>query len=117
VMLKVTKQDTVFWYLTLTEKVTIANPTFLFSVKSRQTDNIKNFILADVSSYSERYNKFEFTEGDADNTILEVGEHLYTIYAQIDPNNLNPSNADEVVETGLLKVIPLRNDELFYQVN
>lgn len=116
-MLTITKQDSKFFYLTLTEKVTIANPTFLFSIKSRQTNNIKNFILTDISSYTDRYNKFEFTEGDADNTTLEVGEHLYTIYAQTDPSNLNPNNADEVVETGIMKVIPLRNDELFYQVN
>lgn len=115
-MINVTKQDSVFWYLTLTEKTTIANPTYLFSMKSRQTDNIKNFILADVSNYKDRYNKFEFTEGDTDAKTLEVGEHLYTIYAQSDPNNLNPANADEVVETGILKVIPLRNEELFYEI-
>jgi hypothetical protein len=48
---------------------------------------------------------------------LEVGEHEYRIYAQISSNNLNPSLADELVETGILKVLPLLNDELFYQVS
>ena len=110
-MLTITKQDTKFLYLTLSEKTTITNPTYLFSLKSRQTDNVKNFILADVSTFDERYNKFEFTEGDTDATTLDVGEHLYTVYAQIDPNN-----ADEIVETGIFKVIPLRNEELFYVV-
>jgi hypothetical protein len=115
-MLNITKQDTKVLYLTLTEKTTISNPTYLFSLKSRQTDNVKNFILTDISTYPERYNEFEFTEGDTEATTLEVGEHLYTIYAQIDPNNLNPNNSDEIVETGIFKVIPLRNEELFYEI-
>ena len=116
-MLKVTKQDSEYWYVTLTEKVTIANPYFLFSMKCRQTDAYKNFILTDVSTAKERYNKFLFDEGATDNTTLEVGEHEYRIYAQISSNNLNPSLADELVETGILKVLPLLNDELFYQVS
>jgi hypothetical protein len=116
-MLKVTKQDSEYWYVTLTEKVTIANPYFLFSMKCRQTDAYKNFILTDVSTAKERYNKFLFDEGATDNTTLEVGEHEYRIYAQISSNNLNPSLADELVETGILKVLPLLNNELFYQVS
>jgi hypothetical protein len=116
-MLKVTKQDSEYWYVTLTEKVTIANPYFLFSMKCRQTDAYKNFILTDVSTAKERYNKFLFDEGATDNTTLEVGEHEYRIYAQISSNNLNPSLADELVETGILKVLPLLNEELFYQVS
>ena len=115
-MITITKQDTVTWYLTLTEKTTISNPTYLFSMKSRQTDTIKNFILSDTSAYTDRFNSFEITEGDTDATTFDVGEHLYTVYAQEDPTNTNPNNADEVVETGIMKVIPLRNDELFYEI-
>jgi hypothetical protein len=115
-MLHITKQDTKDFYLTLTEKTTISNPTYLFSLKSRQTDTFKNFILPDISNFKQRYNKFNFTEGDTDATTLDVGEHLYTIYAQISPNNTNPNNADEVVETGIFKVLPLINEELFYVV-
>jgi hypothetical protein len=58
-----------------------------------------------------------FDEGVTDAKTLEVGEHEYKIYAQISSNNLNPSLADELVETGLLKVLPLLNNELFYQVS
>jgi hypothetical protein len=86
-------------------------------MKCRQTDAYKNFILTDVSTFKERYNKFLFDEGATDNTTLEVGEHEYRIYAQISSNNLNPSLADELVETGILKVLPLLNNELFYQVS
>ena len=115
-MLTITKQDSKDLYLTLKEKTTISSPTYLFSLQSRQTDNIKNFILPDISAFKDRYNKFNFTEGDTDATTLDVGEHLYTIYAQVSANNLNPNNADEEVETGIFKVIPLRNEELFYIV-
>lgn len=116
-MLKVTKQDSEYWYVTLTEKVTIANPYFLFSFKCRQTDAYKNFILTDISTQKERYNKFFFEEGVDEDRTLEVGEHEYFIYAQISSTNLNPSLADELVETGLLKVLPLLNNELFYEVS
>jgi hypothetical protein len=86
-------------------------------MKCRQTDAVKNFILTDISTFKERYNEFLFDEGVTDAKTLEVGEHEYKIYAQISSNNLNPSLADELVETGLLKVLPLLNDELFYQVS
>ena len=116
-MLTVTKQDSEYWYVTLTEKVTISNPYFLFSMKCRQTDAFKNFLLTDTSTFKERYNKFLFDEGVSDAKTLEVGEHEYKIYAQISSSNLNPSLADELVETGILKVLPLLNNELFYEVS
>jgi hypothetical protein len=116
-MLVVNKQDSVYWYVTATEKVTIANPYFLFSIKSRLTDTTKNFLLTDVSTHTERYNKFLFDEGLTDAKTLEIGEHEYKIYAQISSTNLNPNNADELVESGILKVIPLVNDDLFYEVS
>ena len=116
-MLTITKQDSTYWYVTATENVTISNPYFLFSIKSRLTDTTKNFILTDVSTHIERYNKFLFDEGIDDAKTLEIGEHEYKIYAQISSTNLNPNNADELVESGILKVIPLVDDELFYEVS
>jgi hypothetical protein len=92
-------------------------PLFSIQYEVRQTDAVKNFILTDVSTQTERYNKFLFDEGATDAKTLEVGEHEYRIYAQISSNNLNPTLADELVETGILKVIPLLNEELFYQVS
>ena len=53
-MLTVTKQDSEYWYVTLTEKVTIANPYFLFSMKCRQTDAFKNFLLTDTSTFKKK---------------------------------------------------------------
>jgi hypothetical protein len=110
-MLLITKGESKNWYLTLTEKVTIANPTFLFSITHRQTEKQYNFILADISSFKERYNKFvinELTYG------FFEGEYNYVIYAQTSVSNLIPSLANEIVEEGLLKVQLSSEDEVFY---
>ena len=101
-MLQINKAESKSWYLTLTEKTTISNPTYLFSVTQRQSNTVTNFIMTDVSSFKERYNEFVFVEGvTAD---LYTGEYMYKVYAQTSPSNLDPSLADELVEEGILKV-------------
>lgn len=104
-MLSITKAETKFWYLTLTEKTTISDATYLFSITQRQTNNTTNFIATDVSAYTERYNKFSVTEGSTFS--VDSGEFLYRVYAQTSPTNTDPDDADELVEQGLLKVNPL----------
>ena len=101
-MLQINKQESKSWYLTLTEKTTIANPTYLFSLTHRLTNNAYNFILADTSSYTTRYNKFDITEGTT--VTLDAGEYEYEIYAQTSPTNLDPTLANELVEEGIVKV-------------
>ena len=88
-MLQINKQESKSWYLTLTEKTTIANPTYLFSLTHRLTNVAYNFILADTSSYTTRYNKFDITEGTT--VTLDAGEYEYEIYAQTSPTNLDPN--------------------------
>lgn len=101
-MLQVNKDETKNWYLTLTEKTTITNPTYLFSVTQRQSNTVTNFIMTDVSSFKERYNEFVFVEGVT--AELYTGEYMYKVYAQTSPSNLDPSLANELVEEGILKV-------------
>lgn len=101
-MLQINKQESKFWYLTLTEKTTISNPTYLFSLKHRLTAVEYNFILNDSSEYVDRYNKFQITEGTT--VTLDAGEYEYKIYAQTSPSNINPADADELVEQGIVKV-------------
>lgn len=86
----------------MTEKTTIANPTYLFSLTHRLTNVAYNFILADTSSYTTRYNKFDITEGTT--VTLDAGEYEYEIYAQTSPTNLDPTLANELVEEGIVKV-------------
>lgn len=102
-MLLITKGETKNWYLTLTEKVTIANPKFLFSFKNRVTEVITNVLINDISEYTERYNKFLVTEGSTFD--LDAGEYNYYVYAQTSSTNLDPSLANEMVEQGLFKLL------------
>ena len=113
-MLLLTKGETKNLYLTLTEKTTIANPYYLFSFTHRQTNKQYDFILTDISTYKERYNKFSIVEKTYD---FFEGEYSYIIYAQISSTNINPSLANEIVETGLLKVQLEAQDEVFYTPN
>jgi len=101
-MLQINKAETKSWYLTLSEKTTIANPTYLFSLTHRLTNNAYNFILSDTSSYPTRYNEFELTEGTT--VTLDAGEYIYKIYAQTSPSNVDPNLANELVEEGIVKV-------------
>ena len=110
-MLLITKGESKNWFLTLTEKVTIANPKFLFSVTHRQTEKQYNFILADISSFKERYNKFLINENTYQ---FFEGEYNYVVYAQTSSSNINPSLANEIVEEGLLKVQIQDQSEIYY---
>jgi len=111
-MLTITKGETKDWYLTLTEKTTISPAYYLFSLTHRLTNNTTNVILTDISSYTDRYNKFSVVEG----TTFDIysGEYLYRVYAQTSPSNTDPDLADELVEQGMLKVNEVQATETFY---
>jgi hypothetical protein len=113
-MLLITKGESKNWYLTLTEKVTIANPKFLFSVIHRQTEKTYNFILSDISAFKTRYNKFLINENTYN---FFEGEYNYLVYAQTSVSNIVPSLANELVEEGLLKVQLSAQDEVYYTPN
>jgi hypothetical protein len=102
-MLLITKGESKNWFLTLTEKVTIANPKFLFSFVHRVTEVETNVLLTDISAYIDRYNKFAVTEGST--FTLDSGEYNYFVYAQTSSVNTNPLLADELVEEGLFKLL------------
>ena len=97
---------------TLSEKVTLSNPYYLFSFKHQVELNPVNFIVADTSVYPNRYNKFLITEttGTVNLTsgivsLAETGFYEYTIYEQTSSSNLNPSLADNILEIGMVKVL------------
>ena len=111
-VLVIEKNQTKYWYLTLSEKTTISNAKYLFSVHHRLTDTITNFILNDVSIHKERYNQFQIDESDYD---FYTGEYEYKVYAQTSAVNTNPNLADELVESGILKVNEVQLLEVFYE--
>ena len=102
-MLLIIKGESKNWYLTLTEKVTITNPKFLFSFIHRVTEVETNVLITDISAYTDRYNKFAVTEGTT--FTLDCGEYNYFVYAQTSSVNTNPLLANELVEEGLLKLL------------
>lgn len=89
-MLVINKGQTKFWYLTLTEKASAASYVFTFT--HRQTETVLTRTLTDVSTQTERYNKFQFIEGTT-GTLLE-GEHEYSI----------STSGGTLCEIGILKV-------------
>lgn len=102
-MLVLEKLTSKSWYLTLTEKVTISNPYFLFVFTNRTTSVETAIILTDVSTHTERYNQFDVTEGST--FTLDAGEYEYQVYAQTSSTNTDPSLSNELVESGVLKVV------------
>lgn len=101
-MLVISLGESKNWYVTLTEKVTIANPYYLFAFTHRTTNRVTAVLLTDISTNKERYNKFAVTQGTTFN--LDAGEYEYTVYAQTSSVNLDPDLANEQVESGILKV-------------
>jgi hypothetical protein len=89
-MLVINKGQTKFWYLTLTEKASAASYVFTFT--HRQTETVVTRTLTDVSTQTERYNKFQFIEGTTA-TLLE-GEHEYSV----------STSGGTLCEIGILKV-------------
>lgn len=94
-MIQLTKGQTQFIYLTLTEKQTISSPNYLFTFKNRSTNQEVKFVLlyaADVSLFKERYNKFSI-KVDKYFSSKPRGQWTYSVYEQT-----STSNTDE---TGL----------------
>lgn len=111
-MLLLEKGEARYWYLTLTEKTTISNPTYLFNIHNRVTDTITNFILVDVSTHKERYNKFYINETSIN---ADTGEYEYKVFAQTSSTNVDPNLSTELVEQGILKVNPVALLDVFYE--
>jgi hypothetical protein len=91
--------------LTLTEKVTIQNPYFLFALNSIQLNSTVYFLATDISLYTERYNKFIWTiKSDPNNNAGEFllpieGLYSYTVYQLTSPQ-LTPPEGALVLEVG-----------------
>ena len=100
-----------FLVFTLSEKVTLTNPYYLFSFKHQVLMSSVNFIASDVSGFPTRYNKFLITEttGTVNLTsgvvsLPETGFYEYAIYEQTSSSNLDISNATGLLEIGMVKV-------------
>jgi hypothetical protein len=101
--------------LTLTEKVTIPNPFFIFSFQHLATldeyQPLIYFTTLDLSNYIDRYNLFEIVEDDAGSTTggdaiplyLKPGQYEYKAYEST-TNSLDPNDFGSLLEEGKMVV-------------
>ena len=109
-----------FLIFTLSEKVTLTNPYYLFSFKHQVLMSSVNFIASDVSGFPTRFNKFliTVTTGSVNLTsgvvsLPETGFYEYAIYEQTSSSNLNLANVTGLLEIGMVKVestLPIYNE-------
>lgn len=111
-MLLINKNSNNTLVLTLTEKATIASPTYLFKFTNDLTRESVLFIAANLSAYTDRYDKFLITEtSGAVNTssgvinLSPTGFWKYEIFEQASTTNLLQSLTGAMVENGKLKVV------------
>jgi hypothetical protein len=98
--------------LTLKEKTTVSNPTYLFVFQSDNSGVSYSVIAADeaTTAQKERFNQFTITEGVNDQlngSVLlgPVGTYHYFVYAQTSTTNLDADLANELVERGEMRLV------------
>ena len=107
--------------LTLTEKVTISNPIFLFALSSIQTNATVYFIATDTSQYKERYNKFTWTIKTNPNNFagefnLPIeGLYSYQVY-QLSTPSLTPPEGAIILEVGNVQYGYSEQDLTIYEL-
>lgn len=102
-MIQLTKGQTQYVYLTLTEKQTISSPNYLFTFKNRSTNTEVKFVLlyaADVSLFKERYNKFSI-KVDKYFSSKPRGQWTYSIYEQTSTSNTDETGLT-LLESGIM---------------
>lgn len=112
-MVNIYTSQTNILVLTLTEKVTLEEPFFLFVFTNEQTRHKSYCVAADESEFRQRYNKFIITESDSPDplngevTLQPAGTWRYEVYEQSEATNLDPENAAVVtlLETGIARVV------------
>lgn len=104
-MLQFKQDDTAaVMILTLTEKVTLATPYYLFVFTHVTTKDQVKFIKAEIddgSDYPDRYNQFTINAATVFDD-QQPGEWHYKVYQQESAVNLDPALAGIILEEGKL---------------
>lgn len=85
--------------LTLSEKVTLSFPFFLFVFKSDTTKDEVKAVIGDTSSYAYRYNEFVIDEGTL-LTLSPTGYWHYSVYEQESSTNTDVRLTGNLLEVG-----------------
>lgn len=102
-MIQLTRGQTQFIYLTLTEKQLLSSPNYLYIFTNRSSNQQVKFVKlnnTDVSSYKDRYNKFQIVVNDYFSSSLN-GQWDYQIYEQVSTSNTNPAGLN-MLESGIM---------------
>jgi len=102
-MIQLTKGQTQFIYLTLTEKQLLQSPNYLFVFTNRSSNQQVKFVKlnnTDVSQYKDRYNKIQFIVNDYFSSSLN-GQWDYQVYEQTSTSNTNPAGLN-LLESGIM---------------
>jgi hypothetical protein len=84
--------------LTLTENVSISNPTFLFKFTWEMSEDLASiyWVGADTSAYTNRYNLFNLEEG-VDAT-FKIGQYKYQVFESVSPNPVDETGLTQIEE-------------------
>lgn len=96
----------------LAEKTTItaSTPYYLFSFVNQESNEQTLFTGVDLSTCSNRYNKFDITVSAGTEVLtastinIEYGMYDYTVYSMTGQTNLDITGTTETVEVGLAYV-------------
>lgn len=104
--LSINKNNSNVIVVTLFEKTTITNPTYLWEFKNVESGNKYYCICAELSTELLRYNEFIIIETGTVAPVplsgqlkLPIGDYEYTVYQQASTTNLNPTGLT-IVEVG-----------------
>ena len=110
-MILINKNQPNICYFTLREKATLANPFYLFKIKSLQTNEEVIFTGLNISDNEQRFDKFIITETSgttnytASTVSLTTGSWFYNVYEMSGQTNLDISGTTgNVVEKGFFLV-------------
>jgi len=103
-MILINKGQTNKVVVTVTEKVTLAIPYFLFRFVSDATNVEYTFLMANTSLYKDRYDEFSLIEGTTV-TLNPNGFYHYYIYEQASAINLDYTLAGALLEVGKVDVV------------
>jgi hypothetical protein len=100
-VIKLTTNTTQNVYLTLTEKVTLTNPKFLFEFINNESQSKYYCISSNLSTHKGRFDVFSIQVMTSPNNLigqisLSVGEYDYNVYEQTSTTNLNPSGLNKL---------------------
>lgn len=111
-MLLINKNSNNTLVLTLTEKSMLSSPTYLFRFTSDLTRESVLFIASNLSTQTQRFDKFLITETSGTTNLTSgvinlspTGFWKYEIYEQTSTSNLVVNSSCLLVETGKAKVV------------